>query len=159
MSLYQNTIFAILITDWHSVHSISVHFINLVRFGLLQSTSVYFNWIRSIRSTAIQFGPLVNSVHFDLFGPITVHLGLFSPIWSIRSTSVYLVHFRSLRSNSMYLLKNGKIQVWVESTIYYLSNINCNYMINFGYHSILLKRMRIWIITLKPKSFNCTKRN
>ena len=145
-----------LITDWHSVHSISVHFINLVWFSLLQSTSVYFNSIRSIRSTAVQFGPL------GLFSPLwsirsnLIHMILFSPIWS---TSIYLVHFRSLRSNSTYLLKNGKIQVWVESIINYLNNINCNYMISFGYHNILLKRMRIWIITLKLKNFNCTKRN
>ena len=134
-------------------------FIFRVCFLLLQSTWVYFNSIRSIHSTAVQFGPLSQfsplwSIRSNLIHMI--HLGLFSPIWS---TSIYLVHFRSLRSNSTYLLKNGKIQVWVESTINYLKNINCNYMISFGYHNILLKRMRIWIITLKLKNFNCTKRN
>ena len=130
-------------------------FIFRVCFLLLQSTWVYFNSIRSIRSLG-QFSPLwfirSNLIHI-------VHLGLFSPIWCIPSTSISLAHFRSLRSNSMYLLKNDKIQVWVKSTINYLNNINCNYMISFGYHNILLKRMRIWIITLNLKNFNDTKRN
>ena len=138
------------------------YFSPLHQFGLIQSTSVYFNSIRFICSIVVQFGPL------DQFSPLwsiwsnlihMVHLRLFSPIWSIRSTSIYLVHFRSLWSTSMYLLKNGKIQVCIESTINYLSNINYNYMISFGYHNILLKKMRIWIITLKLKNFNCTKRN
>ena len=150
MNIYQNAILAILITDQHSVH-----FINSVRFGLLQSTlvnfgpirsnSVHFNSIRSIRSTVVQFGP------FGQFSPLqsiqsnlthTVHLGIFSPIWPTSIYSVHLVNFKPLRSNSLYLLKNGKIQVWVESTINYLSNINYNYMINFGYYNKLLKRMR-----------------
>jgi len=42
----------------------------------------------------------------------------------------------------VYLLKNGNRQVWVESTINYLSNINCNYMLSFDYHDNLLNRMR-----------------
>ena len=100
----------------------------LVHFGQFWSNSIHFNSIRSIRSTAVQFGP------FSQFSPLrfiqsnlihTVHLGLFNPIWF---TSIYSVH--------------GKIQVWVKSTINYLGNINCNYMINFGYHNKLLKRMR-----------------
>ena len=32
-------------------------------------------------------------------------------------------------------------------------------MVSFGYHNIILKRIRIWIITLKLKNFNCTKVN
>ena len=114
----------------------------LVHFGQLWSHSVHFNSIRSIHSTAVQFGPFgqfspLRSIHPNLI--YTVNLGLFSPIWS---TSIYLVHFRLLWSNSVYLLKNGKIQVWVECTINYLNNINCNYMISFDYHNKLLKIMR-----------------
>ena len=161
LNLYQNTILAILITDRHSVH-----FINLIWISLLQSTlvncgpiwctSVHLSSIRSIRSTS------VNLVQFNQFQSIrstSVQFGTFfqfNPLKSIQSSlvySVYLVHFKSLRKNLMYLLKNWKIQVWVES------NINCNYMIFFYYHNNLLKRMRIWIITLKLKNFNCTKRN
>ena len=113
----------------------------LLHFGQFWSNSVHFNSIRSVCSTAVQFGP------FGQFSPLqsirsnlihTVHLGLFSPIWP---TSIYSVHFRSLRSNLVYLLKNGKIQVSVESTINFLSNINCNYMISFCYHN-KLKIMR-----------------
>ena len=69
-------------------------------------------------------------IQFGLFGPI----GPFSLFGPFQITSV---HF------GIPLLTHGKIQVWVESTIDYLSNINCNYMINFGYHSNLLQRMRI----------------
>ena len=32
-------------------------------------------------------------------------------------------------------------------------------MVSFGYHNIILKRIRIWIITLKLKNFNCIKVN
>ena len=103
LNLYQNTFLAMLIKYWHSVH-----FINSVRFGLLQSTLVnfgpiwstlvHFNSIRSIQST------LVNSVQFGLFGPVRsiqshwsiwstlVNLVLFGPIRSIQSTSIYSVH-------------------------------------------------------------------
>ena len=97
LNLYQNTFLAMLITYWHSVH-----FINLVRFGLLQSTLVNFgpiwstlvnfNSIRSIQST------LVNSVQFGPFNPIRsigstlVNSVLFGPIRSIQSTSIYSVH-------------------------------------------------------------------
>ena len=114
----------------------------LVHFSQFWSNSVHFNSIRSIHSTAVQFGPFSQynqllSIRSNLIH--MVHLGLFNPIWS---TSIYLVHFKSLQSNSVYLLKNGKIQVWVKSTINYLSNINCSYMISFGYHNKLLKRMR-----------------
>ena len=35
----------------------------------------------------------------------------------------------------MNLLKNEKVQVWVESSMNYLNNINCNYMISFGYYN------------------------
>ena len=47
----------------------------------------------------------------------------------------------------------------LESTINYLNNINCIYIISFGYHNTLLKKMRIRIITLKLKNFISTKRN
>ena len=98
LNLYQNTFLAMLITYWHSVH-----FINSVRFGLLQSTLVnfgpiwstlvHFNSIKSIQST------LVNSVQFVLFGPVrsiqshSVHLVYFGQFGSVRSNPVHSVHF------------------------------------------------------------------
>ena len=118
-----NQVYLVQFSPFGSLRSISVHSVYFNQFRLIQS-----NW--SITSNSVQFGP---------FCPIR-------SIRSIQSTQVYSVHliyFRSLHSNSMYLLKNGKIQVWVEGTINYLSNINCNYMISFSYHNNLLKRMRI----------------
>ena len=62
----------------------------------------------------------------------------FSPIWSIWSNLVHFVHvglfcpfglFQITSVNCNY--KNERIQVWVESIINYLSNINCNYIISF----------------------------
>ena len=99
-NFYQNTIFVILITVQHSVH-----FINPVWFGLLQSTLVNFG---PIQSTSIQLGPFrllrsnqSNSVQFSPFGLLWSirsylvhsvqsgpysHFDLLGPIWSIRST-------------------------------------------------------------------------
>jgi len=48
-----------------------------------------------------------------------------------------------------------EILVWFKSTINYLSNINCNYIINFDYHDNLIKGMR----NLKLKIFSSIKRN
>ena len=62
------------------------------------------------------------------------------PLRSIRFISSISEHFNPIQC---IYLKNGKIQVWVDSTINYLSNINCNFMISFSYHNNLLKRMRI----------------
>ena len=139
-----------LITNQHSVHFGLFWFTSSIRFGSVYSNPlqfnqvhfVYFGQFNPIWFTSVFFSSLwsipSNSVHYGLFGS-------FNLIRSILSTSVYLVHllyFRSLRSNSVYLLKNGKIQVQIESTINYLSNINCNYMISFSYHNNLLKKMR-----------------
>ena len=151
-------------TDRHSVYFDQFHQFGLVRstsvhFGQFWSNLVYFgplqfNWvhlvyfdklspIQSIRSISIQFGQsillwsnlayLVNSIHVDLFCPIGFTL----------VHSIYLVNFRSFRSNLVCLQKNGKIRVLVKSTINYLSYINCNYIISFGCHNNLIKRMRI----------------
>ena len=150
----------------------------MVCFGSMQSTSIQLGPFSSLRSNSIKFGP------FDLlqlvqptsvyFGPLVslwsiqsnlfhlVIFCLFSPFGPHRSNLVCLVHFvhlSLLRSNLVYLLKNEKIQVWVDSTVNYFSNINCNYKKSFCYHNNLLKRMRIWIITLKLKNFSCTNRN
>ena len=89
----------------------------------------------------------VHLIYFVHFGPIWSILVQFSLLQSILSTSVQFCIFsqfyplQSIWSNSVYLLKNGKRQVLVESTINYLSNINCNYRISFGYHNNL-KKMR-----------------
>ena len=126
----------------------SVHLVQLNLFWSIQSTSVLCDPLRSIPS---------NSVHSVCFSPIwsiqstLVYSVQFGPLRSTLACSVHLIYFRSLWSNSVYLLKNGKKQVWVESTINYLSNI--------GYCNNLLKRMRIRIINLKLKNFNCSKRN
>ena len=146
-----------LITDRHSVHfglfrSISIHFINLVWFGLIQSNLLQFGLLQVKQVHLVyfgQFGPVhsiwFTLVYFGQFGLVqsnrsnlvhSVYLGLFCPIWSIGFTLTYLVHFIyfiSLWFNSVYLLKNRKIQVWVDRAINYLININCNYKISFSY--------------------------
>ena len=144
--------------------------------------------IRSTSVNSVQFGPLgslryifVHSLYFDQVNPFRanlVHYAQFNQIWSILSNSVntvYLVYLglfsplRSIRSiwsisdhfdpiQCTYLRK-WKKKVWVKSSTNYFNNISCNYMISFGYHNNLLKRMRIWIIILKLKNLNCTKRN
>ena len=162
-----------LITDRYLVHFGPLHLFGLVRstsiyFGPIWSTSVQlgpFSLLQSIQSKLVYLDHLLNCsllqsiqshlVHFVQFGLIrslrfnlvhSVHLSLFNPIWSIWSISIYstyLVYFKSLGSNSVYLLKNRKIQVWVKCIINYMININCNYMISFCYHNNLLKRIRI----------------
>ena len=89
-NFYQNTILVILITVRHSVH-----LINPIWFGLLQSTLVNFG---PIQSTSIQLGSFrllrsnqSNSVQFSPFGLL----------WSIRS---YLVH--SVQSGPYQRFKN-----------------------------------------------------
>ena len=47
------------------------------------------------------------------------------------------------------------MDTYLNVPIYYLSNINCNYVISFNYYDNLLKRM----INLKLKNFISTKRN
>ena len=44
--------------------------------------------------------------------------------------------------------------IYLNISINCLSNINCNYMINFDYHDNLLKRIR----NLKFKIVSCTQR-
>ena len=85
-NFYQNTILVILITVRHSVH-----FINPIWFGLLQSTLVNFG---PIQSTSIQLGP------FRLLRSNQSNLVQFSPfnlLWSIRSYLVHSVHTNVLK--------------------------------------------------------------
>ena len=126
----------------HSIRSIRLSSFHLVHFGLFRSNLVnsvqfgLFGPVCSIWFTLVyfsQFGPirstLVHSFQFSQFRSnllhrsnsvsliYSIHLGIFGPIFSIQSTLVYLVHlvhFKSLRSNSVFLLKNRKIKVWVE---------------------------------------------
>ena len=134
----------------------SVHFSPLHEFGLVWSTSVQFGllWF-----TLVQLGPFsqfipirsiwFTSVYFSLLRSIWSYSVQFSPFGLLRSIvstlvhSVNLTYFKSLLSNLVYLFKNEKIQVWVETTINYLCSTNCNYMISFYYHNNLFKRMRI----------------
>ena len=105
LSLYQNTILAILITDRNSIHFGPLH-----QFGPVQSTSIHF----------YQFWP--NLIYFGQFSPIwsirsiqstLVILVLFSPfcpIWSIRSNLAHSVHFsplQSIRSNLVHTINLG----------------------------------------------------
>ena len=121
---------------------------------------IHFSLFWSIRSTLIN--PCMFGSLWSILSNLdhSIHFGLFNSIWptrpliSIRTNlvySIYLVYFRSLWSNSVYLLKNGKIQVWIESITNYLRNISCNYMISFCYLNNVLKKLRIWIINLKLK--------
>ena len=110
LSLYQNTILAMLITNWHLVNFglFSPVRSTLVYYSLFRSNSIYFIPIRSIWSiqsiwfSSIYFGPSIyfglvrsTSVHSIQFGPFSllqsnlvysIYFGLFSPIWP---TSVY----------------------------------------------------------------------
>ena len=71
LSLYQNTILAMQITDWfYPLHLFDPDWFTLVQFG-------QFSPICSIWLTSIYIGPLW-SIPSNL-----VHLGLFGPIWSI----------------------------------------------------------------------------
>ena len=108
LSLYQNTILAILITYRNSIDFGPLH-----QFGLVQSTSTHF----------CQFWP--NLIYFSQFNPIwsiqsikstLVILVLFSPfcpIWSIRPTSVQFGLFgpfqslQSIRSNLVHTIHLG----------------------------------------------------
>ena len=129
---------------------------NSVHFNLFQSASIQFSsfdLLQSIWSTWFASVYFVHSLYFDQVNPFRanlVHYAQFNAIWSILSKSVntvYLVHlvyFRSLQSNSMYLLKKGKKKKFGLRVVPIIfNNINCNYMISFGYHNNLLKRMRI----------------
>ena len=82
----------------------------------LRSKSVYFSLFGPHLSNSVY---LVHSIHFDPFGIIPSILAHFGPFSLVQ----YI------------LLKNGKRQVLIESTINYLSNINCNYRISFGFHN------------------------
>ena len=95
--------------------SILVHSICFIHFGSISSSSVHSGPIQSIWSTYVQFC-------------------IFSQFCPLRSNLIHFSSLRSIWSNSVYLLKNGKRQVLIESTINYLSNINCNYRISFGYY-------------------------
>ena len=102
LSLYQNTILAILITYRNSIDFGPLH-----QFGLVQSTSTHF----------CQFWP--NLIYFSQFNPIwsiqsikstLVILVLFSPfcpIWSIRPTSVQFGLFGPFQSTSIYSIQFG----------------------------------------------------
>ena len=109
------------------IRSITLTLVLICPFVLTRSHSVHFRRLWSNSVYSVKFGP------FSPFHSTLVHFIQLSPFWSIPSNSVHWIHFGlfgpiwSNRSNSAYL--NGKIQVWVESTINYLSNINCNYII------------------------------
>ena len=106
LSLYQNIILVMLITDQHLVYFGPHHLFG--PFVLLQSNLVNFSPFGSLRSTLVNlvlFCPLQsspsNSVH-------SVYLGLIWSIQSMWSSLVYLVYSRSLQSNLMYYLRMGK---------------------------------------------------
>ena len=111
LSLYQNTILAMLRTDQHSVCFSQFH-----QFGLVRSTSVHFGkfWSNSVYFGLLQFN-WVHLVYFDQFSPIQsiwsisvqfgqsilvgsnlaysvnlVHVDLFGPIGSTLVHSVYI---------------------------------------------------------------------
>ena len=154
-----------LITNRHSVYfGHFMYSVRLVYFSPLRSTSVQvcpFGLLHSIQSNSVQlvyFGLFRSirsvSVNFDYFGPlhlirsIQVQFGSSRTLQTIQSIwsnlvhsvySVHLVYFRSLWSYSVYLLKNEKIKSLVESTINYLSNINCNYTLSFVIIIIFLR--------------------
>ena len=97
LSLYHNTILAMLITDRHSVHFSPLHL-----FGLLRSISLQlgsFSLLRSIHSNSVHL------VHFRrIFQSIqstSVSLGL---LWSILSNSVQFGALGPINSTSVYLV-------------------------------------------------------
>ena len=126
-------------------------------FSPRRSNSVHFSQYCPFRFTSVN---LVHSVHFGILGPIQaiwsnsvycIQFGPFYPFDLFRFTLVHLEYLLK-NGNNLFLftsvqfevlLKNGQRQVWVKSTINCLSNINCNYMIIFGYHNNFLKWMRI----------------
>ena len=130
--------------------SISVQF---VPYSPLRSNSVHFSPYYPFQSTSVN---LVHSVHFGILGPIQsirsnsvycIQFGPFCPFGLFQFTLVHLEYLLK-NGNKLFLftsvqfgvlLKNGQRQVWVKSTINCLSNINCNYMIIFGYHNNFLK--------------------
>ena len=92
LSLYQNTVLAMLIIDQHSIHfslsqSTSSIWLDLVYFSALRSILVQFSLLRS---TLVQSGP------FSLLRSILLYLVNFSPIWSICSTLIQFVPFSPL---------------------------------------------------------------
>ena len=124
LSLYQNTILAMLITNQNSVHfslfwsvsiqlgpfyllrSIQSNLVHLVHFGI-------FLFIHSTLIKSILFGPIwsitPNSIQF---GPFCPNQSIQS-IWSIWSISD---HFSPIQCT---YLRKGKKKVWVESSTNY----------------------------------------
>ena len=125
-----------------SNRSCSVH---LVYLSPLQSNSVYFFHFGPSSSTSVHSSPIQSTLVYS------VHLVHICPIQSIWSNLIHSIHFglfALIRSISIHFglirctyIRMKKRQVLVESTINYLSNINCNYRISFGYYNNLLKRM------------------
>ena len=95
LSLYQNIILVMLITDQHLVYFGPLHLFG--PFVLLQSNLVNFSPFGSLRST------LVNLV---LFCPLQSSLLRSNLVHTVHV--VYLVYSRSLQSNVVYYLRMGK---------------------------------------------------
>ena len=126
-----------------SISSSSSYFFKIFFLLIFRQTKLYldFFFISFFISLSLSLSLSLSHVWSNLVHK--THLGLFGPIQLFRSTLVCLVHFISLRSNTVYQFKNNKIQVQVESIINYLNNISCSHMIIFGYHNNFLKKMRI----------------
>ena len=95
-------------------------------------------------------------LHFlKLFTSLTILFQLtFTFIYSIFSKSFQFQQNKQIPNGPLIIrLFESEDLILYQSTIYmamylnvpinYLSNINCNYVINFDYHDNLLKRMRI----------------
>ena len=129
---------------WVIVCLVKIIFANLFYYS---SYFCYYSWV-----------PL----HFlKLFTSLTILFQLtFTFIYSIFSKSFQFQQNKRIPNGPLIIrLFESEDLILYQSTIYmamylnvpinYLSNINCNYVINFDYHDNLLKRMRIW----KQKTF------
>ena len=117
LSLYQNTILAMLRTDQHSVYFSQFH-----QFGLVRSTSVHFGkfWSNSVYFGLLQFN-WVHLVYFDQFSPIqsiwsiSVKFGPFIPLWSnfaYSVNSVYVDLFGPMGSTLVHLIYIGQFNLF-----------------------------------------------
>ena len=150
LSLYQNTILAMLITNWHLVNFglFSPVRSTLVYYSLFRSNSIYFIPIRSIWSiqsiwfSSIYFGP------FNLLRSCAIHFGPFHPIRSIQSASVQFGLFNLLWFIQSNLAHFGLL--WPVRSIWSISDhfgrIRCTYLRmgknKFGLRVLLI----IWVI-------------
>ena len=132
LSLYHNTILAMLITNQHSVH-----FIYLVQFDVLQFTSVH-------------------SVYFDLFWFVwstSINSAPFNPLWSILSNSVQFGALGPIRSTLVYLLQFVPFislrSIWsIWSISDHFDPIRCTYLWMRKYKFELRILSIIWVILI-----------